>query len=124
MQNLEAAHLLAELSPADLQSLMPCDADARFDNGVVHGRPILTLSLIVGGIEVSGRLDDCETIDDLREAFSHFVSLWSGGIISGDQWSEAADYALAEIEAFTLQQAMAMGDELARNAPFSQAEMN
>lgn len=79
---------------------------------------------LTAGVSLSGQLPDCTSLDDLREAFRDFVSLWNGGIIGDEAWANEANDILQQAEECALKLAMQMGDAAQRNSRFTPAELN
>jgi len=122
MDVLEAHYHFCNL-PTDQQiDLMPPDANTSAADGreLVEAFPLW----LTAGALLSGMLDDCHNVNDLLEAFKHFVMLWDSETFSGEQWTVAANEVLGALEADSIRFAMALGNKLERNASFSQAELN
>jgi hypothetical protein len=123
LDQLQACDLFGELSTAELRSLFPEDASPTCTGNVCNERGVLVFFL-AAGCSLSGQLDDCDSLADLKAAFNDFTALWSGGIIGDEQWNDTATDILQQAEACALQLAMQMGDAAQRNSKFSPAELN
>lgn len=44
------------------------------------------VAMLTAAAELSGRLEECETLDDLREACEHFKFLFSGEVVEIEEW--------------------------------------
>jgi hypothetical protein len=101
MQALDAHAMLADLDGDELIEWLPQDALAE---GADHTMLRLYAPLlIVGGISLSGMLDDAQTVDDLREAAQHFSTLLSCGVASWEQWGSSTRDLFDELELFARQ---------------------
>jgi len=124
MDLLTAVDQLAALPDAELDALLPDDAMARCVQAGV-GRGIVVLSFLVGGISLSGQLDDCRDTNNLREAFRHFRSLWDSDVFTDEQWSDAATDVFQEIEQDAMRIAMQIGESIeSKRRQFTRAELN
>jgi hypothetical protein len=123
MNTLAAVDILETLTIDELQALMPAEVVATSTTGACNDRGILVF-FVAAGCSLSGQLDDCSALDDLRESFRDFVTLWNAGVIGDEQWSNEATDILQQAEACAFQMAMEIGNDIARNAPFSRAELN
>jgi hypothetical protein len=119
MNILDAAELLSELPTDELESLIPDDAFARCAAHDCNRRGLL-VTFLASAVELSGQLNDCRDLNDLRVAIGHFNGLWSAEVIDADAWSAAANELFGRMEEDALRLAM----EIGRNAPFTQAELN
>jgi hypothetical protein len=123
MNQLQAVDLLETLTIDELQSLMPAEVVPTSTTGACNDRGRLVF-FVAAGCSLSGQLDDCTTLDDLRESFGDFVTLWNGGIIGDEAWGNEATDILQQAEACALQLAMEIGNEIERDSKFSRAELN
>ena len=89
MKTLEAHGAILEAfehDPGAISSWFPegCEIQHPFEG---HDA---TSELLTAGVKLSGQMDECETLDDLREAFDHFAALQSSDVFTGEQWNQAA----------------------------------
>jgi hypothetical protein len=57
-----------------------------------------SIPLMAAGVRLSGRMDECRTAEDLREAIAHSTSLVSAGIVTTEQWAAESRRVEAEVE--------------------------
>lgn len=85
MTTLQAHELLAELhhrDPERLQAMLPCDCEPR-----IIGDIDTSVTLLAAACELSGQLEDAETLEDLEAAAEHFASLFNAEVISLTEWN-------------------------------------
>ena len=54
--------------------------------------------------ELSGMLDDAESIEDIHEAMEHFITLFSAEIIDCETWNTAAAEVFETLESWATKQ--------------------
>lgn len=60
----------------------------------------ITPAVLTAGVILSGRLEECETDEDLDEAYNHFVSLMQDGVISTKQFSDEVMIVIGAVNDF------------------------
>ena len=98
MKALQAHELIAEAYAADpdaVASWLLDDCEPQHPEGIDP-----TVALVTAAVELSGCLDDAQTLDELQAGCEHFASLLSAGIVTPEAWNQATLNVIGELLAW------------------------
>src|SRR5689334_9089808 len=96
MNRLQAHELLGKHFAADPEGLRGWLPDGVEAKAACNVDP--TVALLVAGADMSGQLDDAETLDDLEAACQHFSALFSSGeIVTVREWVLEAQSVIGDV---------------------------